>query len=434
MFGLLGLIHPFPSARKDLSMTRRRRGFTLIELLVVISIIGVLIGLLLPAVQAARRSARRLQCASNLRQVGLGLAGFLNQKNFFPNAGTFQESANPVLQTAGGSVTGANSVINQVFTYTSTGGTSTFSQSLPLYSWVVDVLPFIDNQDLFNAFNKSLPYYSIIAGPGNPSNLQIGNTGIGILKCPEDLTASPGNGNLSYVVNMGFSRWHVPTTSGSLYGWTPSDGLGNGGVDNTNGPAWGTGAARGTSVMFLGSDTGAFGYDVRTGTSSIIDGSSTTILASENIWSGAGTGIPYVGGVPNGQANWACPHPNMIGFIASDQVWNATTNGGPGAAGLTSTSGSTDGGNWVYANFKGAGNTIATQGSINFGQQLTGDGTSPYPASYHSGGVNVLFCDNSVKFVSDAINGTVWSKLMTPAGSRLPSIIRQLPVDASTIE
>ena len=74
---------------------RRRRGFTLIELLVVISIIGVLVGLLLPAINSAREAGRRVQCQNNQKNVGLALAQFSTAKNSFPNSGIFFEDLLP---------------------------------------------------------------------------------------------------------------------------------------------------------------------------------------------------------------------------------------------------------------------------------------------------------------------------------------------------
>ena len=71
---------------------KNRRGFTLVELLVVIAIIGILIGMLLPAVQQVREAARRTECTNNLRQLGLAAINFESAHMHFPTAGDCSDS------------------------------------------------------------------------------------------------------------------------------------------------------------------------------------------------------------------------------------------------------------------------------------------------------------------------------------------------------
>jgi prepilin-type N-terminal cleavage/methylation domain-containing protein/prepilin-type processing-associated H-X9-DG protein len=99
----------------------RSVGFTLVELLVVIAIIGVLVALLLPAVQAARESARRMQCTNNLKQMGLALHNFHDVNKIFPAA------------------------LDEL-------GNSPSLNSLWTASWTPHILPFIEQQGVFQAY------------------------------------------------------------------------------------------------------------------------------------------------------------------------------------------------------------------------------------------------------------------------------------------
>ena len=91
---------------------------------------------------------------------------------------------------------------------------------------------------------------------------------------------------------------------------------------------------------------------------------------------------------------------------------------------LVPTAGPQDGPGWALANSKSQN----PYESINFAtNNITNEGQFPFPSSNHIGGVNVLFCDGGVRFISDTVDGTVWSKLLTPAGSKLAGF-RQMPL------
>ena len=143
-------------------LQRRRAGFTLIELLVVISIIGILVGLLLPAVQSAREAGRRTQCAEHMRQLGLALFNFASSNNSFPAAATF------------GDVPGTTTTADESDAASITPARPTSPAGCR--SWVVDCLPYLDQLDLANSWDKSTHYLSTT---GTPTNFQIGNTALG---------------------------------------------------------------------------------------------------------------------------------------------------------------------------------------------------------------------------------------------------------------
>ncbi len=342
-----------------LEKERTPYGFTLVELLVVIAIIGILIGLLLPAVQAAREAARRMQCSNNMKQFGLALHNYADVTGKFPSLGTY------------------------CYEYEYVGG-------------LVALLPYMEQNALYEAMfsawksNPRLP-------PDETLVASLGKSPISTLCCPSDAYSSQ---------IMGISGHLAPGTS---IVFSLADVAAENHISGLRGP-YGDNATIGISGTQV-TNRGMFFVNVWHPLSSIVDGTSNTVVGSETCTSsdvsktsfptqirGGVTNRPPGGMVNGANGSWnllASDCLNMRDPLNPTRIQNPTRSlrgriFGLGSAHITgfctvlppnSPSCARIGGDWVHCYWG-----IYSAGS------------------YHSGGANAVMADGSVRFISDTID------------------------------
>lgn len=343
-----------------LSSTRRHKGFTLIELLVVIAIIAILIALLLPAVQQAREAARRTQCKNNFKQFGLAIHNYESSIGSFPP------------------------------------GRTGFPM---LFSAHAQLLPFFDAANVYNGIDfNTAPTFPEPPVVPHTQNVTASLTRMPMFLCPSDSADIPGN-------SYGPTNYVACTGSGA----NP--------------------AARyiraGDGVMFDPKLAGIVRF------SDVQDGLSNTVAMSEQI---LGNGYALGGGGAIGVATV------ITGAAApvspNQQVLNLTTNqvsGGPyTAANDTSPTTCVVGTTGFWSGIRGArwmnghyGDTLYNHGLPPNSSEFDCGNTShavglTAARSRHTGGVQILLCDGSARFVSNNINFAIWQGMATKAGGEVP--------------
>jgi len=339
----------------------KRGAFTLIELLVVIAIIAVLIALLLPAVQQAREAARRTQCKNNLKQLGLALMNYESNFTTFP----------PNL------VPGGN-----------------FNYSAGNWGVLAFLSPYLDQTPIYNLMNLNAPTYASASpyGIADPNNAKAASFVIPMFLCPSDKSMSLGGdygvaslGPSNYCANLGsgINTYQGSPANGSPYN---ADGVmfANSSVrigDMTDGTSntacmseslLGDGA---TSVLNTATSTPPVSsqrsYAYLTTYQSSLDDASCASATNWNIQD-LRQFLWYSGEIRNTSYNHY--------YLPNDTRWDCITN------------------------------------AYNFGYTAIGWKAA---RSLHVGGVHLLLCDGSGRFVSNNIDSTTWRSLSTRAGAEI---------------
>lgn len=340
---------------------KKTKAFTLVELLVVIAIIGILIGLLLPAVQAAREAARRMECTNKLKQIGIAYQNFHDAHNRFP-AGW----GDPLLKIG---FTSANGYPNNAYCYSFRAMILPYVENQPQYDLLMAGIKKLKDNDPTGATGATISGVFNVTSDGSGDGKLFANP-LSAFVCPSEANLSVPEspravGN--YVVCMGdvwgWNDWVIPTLRG--VGVSKDDALSIG-----------------------------FSY--------IIDGSSNTIIVSENTVGLSGS-IQVKTGVVHAVGDVWNPHQHngsdigLIPGMASGNEFNSTVVSSVWNTNYAKCR------RWFhgFGQFYNAFHTILPPNSPSCGSEYNALMSA---SSYHSGGANTVFADGSVHFISDTIN------------------------------
>jgi prepilin-type N-terminal cleavage/methylation domain-containing protein/prepilin-type processing-associated H-X9-DG protein len=352
-----------------------RRGFTLIELLVVIAIIGVLIALLLPAVQSAREAARRAQCVNNLKQMALAAANFESAFGSYPPG--FGPYPNQKYYGGGG---GRANVLAQI-------------------------LPYLELGSTYSAFNFEININVYGGGPNDTAQMQIVSTFV----CPSDgrHTKLSGLGFANYAACLGATAAQMVGAASYQESNTWRLGIFNVDLD-TNQPQWNDPP---TNSQF---NFPNYLRAVPVTVAAVTDGTSNTAIFSETKRSYASIGASVngiLGGVdPRDPLNVYIVtsndnfNPPQCTYLGSGYYTRIYYRGQEYYRNLPQTG---------YYNHTLTPNSTWWDCGINGGTFAQSHNAA---RSYHPGGVNVAFADGSVKFIKSTINIVPWRGLGTRAG------------------